>query len=73
LQQLAHNGRGAYYQATLQGGESEALLRDLSALTREEYETEEIRRFNPLYQYFLGPGLLLFLAAWFLPERRRIA
>ena len=73
MEQLAKNGRGAYYQATLQGAETSALLADLSALKRDAYEMVRIKRFQQIYQYFLGPGLLLFMIAWFLPERRKIA
>ena len=69
LKQLAENGRGAYYQANIQGIEMFSLQEDLSALKRDEYEAEKIKRFEPLFQYFLGPGALLFLIAWFLPER----
>ncbi|MCL2167184.1 MAG: VWA domain-containing protein, partial [Clostridiales bacterium] len=68
LIQLAKEGGGAYYPATLQGGEIASLLKDLSALHRDEYETERVRRFRPLYQFFLGAGMLCFLVAWFLPE-----
>lgn len=69
LKQLAGEGHGAYYQAALQGMETASLLRDLSALKRDSYEMEKIKKFTPLFPYFLGPGLLLFLIAWFLPER----
>lgn len=73
LKQLAQNGRGAYYQATLQGTETAALLKDLSTLKKDDYKIDKIKKYNPLYQYFLGPGIALFLIAWFLPERRRVA
>jgi Ca-activated chloride channel family protein len=73
LKRLAQEGRGAYYQATLQGTEMASLLEGLSGLKKEDYQVDKIRRFHPLYQYFLGPGLLLFSIAWFLPERRMAA
>jgi Ca-activated chloride channel family protein len=73
LEQLASSGHGSYYQATLQSTETSALLEDLSALKRDTFETVKIKRFQPLFQYFLGPGILLFMIAWFLPERRRIS
>jgi len=73
LKKLAKSGRGAYYQATLQGSETTALLEDLSALKRDAYEMIKIKRFQQLFQYFLGPGILLFMIAWFLPERRKTA
>ncbi|MDR0490305.1 MAG: VWA domain-containing protein [Oscillospiraceae bacterium] len=73
LQKLARDGNGAYYQATLQGSETVSLLEALSALKRDVSTSEQVRRFSPMYQYFLGPGILLLLAAWFLPERRAVA
>ena len=71
LQQLARNGRGAYYQASQQGSESETLIEAFSTLKRGIRESEQIRRFKPMYQCFLGLGILLFIVAWFLPERRK--
>ena len=73
LKRLARDGHGSYYQATLQGAEVSSLLGDLSALKRDDYEIEKIKRFNPIYQYFLGPGILLFMISWLLPERRTVA
>ena len=68
LVQLAGGGRGLYFQADMQGSETSALLNELSALKRDDYEMRSIKTYSPLYQYFLGPGILLFLLAWFLPE-----
>lgn len=73
LRQLAEAGSGAYYQAELDGSATAALLRDLSALKRDDYQMEKIKQFTHLYQYFLGFGLLLFTTAWLLPERGRAA
>jgi len=70
LMRLALEGGGAYYQATLQGIETAALQGELDNLQRETRELEQVRRFSHLYQYFLGIGIILFLLAWFLPERR---
>ena len=71
LIQLAQDGHGAYFQATQQGVETTALLGKLQALKRDELKVEQTKRFTPLYQYFLGAGLLLLLTALFLPERRK--
>ena len=73
LQTLAREGNGAYYQATLQGTETDALLEDLARLKRDVFAEENIKRFSPLFQYFLGAGLLFILAGWFLPERRGLS
>lgn len=70
LRQLASHGHGSYYQAALNGSETSSLLNDLSLLKRDEYNSEKVMRFQPLYQYFLAPGVVLFAIAWFLPERR---
>jgi len=71
LRQLAHDGRGAYFQATLQGSETAYLLGELDTLKRGEFEARSIKRFNQMFQYFLGAGLLLTALAWFLPEKRK--
>ena len=70
LKSLAGGGRGFYYQATLQGTEIPALLDDLATLKRDDYKTDQVRKYDQLYQYFLGPGALLFLAGWFIPDRK---
>lgn len=70
LRSLATSGKGSYYQSTLSGDEINLLIKDISSLKRDTLKTGEIRRFNHLYQYFLGPGILLFLVAYLLPERR---
>ena len=71
LTRIAREGGGSYYRVTPQGIETESLIKELSALKRGETEAERRKRFLPAYQYFLAPGLLLFLAAWFLPENFR--
>jgi len=70
LQKLAVLGKGKYYQSTLTGEEIASLVQEIAALKRNAYKTDKIRRFKQLYQYFLGTGLILFLAAYLLPERR---
>jgi len=70
LQKLARDGKGSYFQATLQGTEITSLLGELSTLKKDVSASEQIRRFQPLYQYFLGPGIFLLLIAWFLPESK---
>lgn len=69
LEKLTASGR--YYQSSLSGDEIEPLLRDISALKRDNTVTTRIGRYKQLYQIFLGAGILLFLAAYLLPDRRR--
>ena len=63
-------GRGSYYQATLQGAEMSSLINELSSLKRDKLSSEQIRKFKPLFQFFLLPAILLITLAWFLPEMR---
>lgn len=70
LRQLAVSGNGVYYQSSVSGDEISLLIQELSSLKRNTFKTDKIRRFKQLYQYFLGAGLLLFLTAYLLPERR---
>jgi len=72
LQKLASEGKGEYYQSSLTGNEISSLVKKISSLKKDTYKTDELRRFKQLYQFFLGPGILLFLAAYLLPERRNI-
>ena len=72
LIKLAKDGGGSYYQATLQGIDTSSLIKELSALKRDTSDPEKIKRFTPLYQYFLAGGILLFMIVWFMPEKRRV-
>jgi Ca-activated chloride channel family protein len=70
LEKLAASGH--YYKSTTSGDEINPLLKDISALKRDNTATTKIGRYMQLYQYFLGAGILLFLAAYLLPDRRRV-
>lgn len=70
LKNIASARNGKYYQASLTGEEISSLTKEISSLKRDKNTEHEIRRFKQLYQYFLGPGILLFLIAYLLPERR---
>ncbi len=72
LKALADIGNGKYYQASVSGDEIQNILRDMGSLKRDTSKTDKIRRLRPQYQYFLGAGLLLFIAAYMLPERRKL-
>ncbi|WP_010246555.1 VWA domain-containing protein [Acetivibrio cellulolyticus] len=70
LKKLASTGKGSYYQSSLTGDEIASLTKKISSLKKDTYKADEVRRFKQLYQFFLGPGILLFLIAYLLPERR---
>lgn len=72
LEKLADLGNGPYYHSSLSGDETGLLLKDISSLKRGNTAARKMRRFNQLYQYFLGTGILLFLIACLLPERGKI-
>ena len=72
LKDIASLGNGTYYQVPLNSSEISSLIKKISSLKRDNYSEHEIRRYKQLYQYFLGPGIILFLIAYFLPERRVI-
>ncbi|NLL04822.1 MAG: VWA domain-containing protein [Clostridiaceae bacterium] len=72
LKSIASTGNGAYYQASMTGEEISSLAKKISSLKRGNHNTDEIKRFKQLYQFFLGPGILLFLIAYLLPERRNV-
>ncbi len=69
LKQLAEAGNGAYYQSSITSAEILSIVKDISSLKGTTTATEKIRRFNQIYQYFLGIGMLLLLIAFLLPER----
>ena len=70
LARLARESGGASYLISGQTMDLSPLLDDLSGMHRDVRAREQVRQFRQLYQYFLGPGILLFLLAWFLPERK---
>lgn len=72
LKSIASSGNGEYYQASMIGEEISSLTKKISSLKRSNYNTDEVKRFKQLYQFFLGPGILLFLIAYLLPERRNV-
>lgn len=72
LKKLADIGNGAYYQTSISGDEIQNLLKDIGSLKRDTSKTDKIRKLKSQYQYFLGAGILLFIAAYLLPERRKL-
>ncbi|GKX32373.1 hypothetical protein SH1V18_48530 [Vallitalea longa] len=72
LEELAQEGKGSYYQSTLTGEEISSLTNAIRYLKRDVIETQKVKRYKQLYQYFLGAGILIFLLAYFIPERLTI-
>ena len=70
LARLAAQTHGVYYPVSAQSMDIPSLLAELSGLNKDVRAMGQIRSFRHLYQYFLGPGILLFAIAWFLPERK---
>lgn len=70
LRNLASTGNGLYYQSSLTGDEIASLTNKITSLKKDTYDADEVKRFKQLYQFFLGPGIFLFLIAYLLPERR---
>ena len=71
LKKLASDSGGKYYDSTASGIEVVSILNDISILKRDSQNVKRINNYNQLFQYFLGLGLLLFLAAYLLPETGR--
>ena len=74
LRALAQAGSGSYFQAgsAALGAEISSIIEELANLTRDVYAIDQIKRYQHLFQYFLGAGLILFMAAWFLPSGLRV-
>ncbi|MCT4688182.1 VWA domain-containing protein [Vallitalea sp.] len=72
LKRLASSGDGAYYQSSLTGEEINSLINDIRYLKRDVLKTRKLKRYRLLYQYFLGAGILLFVLAYLIPERRKL-
>lgn len=72
LKKLAADGGGKYYESAASGVEINLLISDISKLKRDSQNVKRINNYDQLFQYFLGMGLLLFLASCFLPETGRV-
>ena len=72
LKRLAEIGQGTYFQVTTGGQEIDNFLAKISSLKRSQYEAERIKSYTQLYQYFLGPGLILLIIGYLLLRGVRI-
>ena len=73
LKDLSKEGRGAYFQSSSSNDDALSIIKAISSLKRDEFKTRELKRYKQLYQYFLFPGLFLFLVGYFLFERGRVS
>jgi Ca-activated chloride channel family protein len=71
LKTFASSGNGTYYQSSLKGDEIELLQKEIAGLKRDTLKIEKMKKYKQLYQFFLGLGILLFIAGYLLPERRK--
>jgi len=70
LKEIAQQGKGKSYLASLTGNEIKQLINDISKLKRDKYTKDKVKKFTKIYQYFLAIGLLFLLLGYFLPEWR---
>ncbi|WBW98254.1 vWA domain-containing protein [Oceanirhabdus sp. W0125-5] len=72
LKNIASEGNGTYYRSTVEGDEIDSLLKEITKLERSTFKSRKIKNYRQIYQYFLGLGLLFFIFAYILPERRNV-
>ncbi len=71
LKRLAADSGGKYYESTVLGLEVDSLIGEISKLKRDSQSIKRVNNYRQLFQYFLGAGILLFLAAYLMPESGR--
>ena len=72
LQAMADRTGGLYYRASTAGAELEALAAEVTGGEGQEFEAEQVTRFDEQYQIFLGLALALLAAEVLIPDRRRV-
>lgn len=72
LRNISSEGNGTYYESTVKGDEIDSLLKEIIKLERSSFKSKKVKDYRQMYQYFLGLGLLLFIFAYILPERRNV-
>lgn len=70
LREIARVGNANYYFSQSGRQEIDDLINDISYLKREQLASNLIKNYTQLYQYFLGLGLVLFLFAYLLVEKK---
>jgi len=71
LQELASQGGGSYQRSTPGGEELTGILERIGELEGRELGSRRYAGWEERFPLFLAPGLLLVLAAWAWPARRR--
>ena len=71
LSKLADIGNGVYYEIGHDRKSETDLINRISNLKRDVLAVDTVKKFQPVYQYFLLPGILCLLIALLLPDRRK--
>lgn len=72
LERLAQRTGGEHFRATGRGTELNALTDEIAAMEGREFEAQQVTQFEEQYQIFLGLALMLLIAEFFVPDRRRV-
>lgn len=70
LKNIAQRSNGKYFEATVRGGEAEDIVKDINFLKRGHLGTENVKKYDHIYQIFLALGIILFLAGYFTPRKK---
>jgi len=72
LQRIATRTGGRYVRATGRGVELGRLTDEIASMEGREIEAQQVTQFEEQYQLFLGMALVLLIAEFFIPDRRRV-
>lgn len=72
LERMAQRTSGEYFRATGRGTELNALTDEIAGMEGREFEAQQVTQFEEQYQIFLGLALMLLIAEFFVPDRRRV-
>ncbi|MBU0509580.1 VWA domain-containing protein [bacterium] len=70
MDRVAQAGGGKYLRGTSSGRELGAIWADIGSMEKQEFGKKQFAAFEDRFQYFVLPALLLFLAEFFVPERK---
>jgi Ca-activated chloride channel family protein len=72
LERIAERSGGRYFRATGRGVELNVLTDEIAAMEGREFEAQQVTQFEEQYQIFLGLAIVLLLAEFFVPDRKRV-